>query len=111
MPEGAIYVGRPSVFGNPFTIDGAFDAGFLRSWDPEKEQRQFVTDVFRQWLQGGEQWWTGPDADVARKAIADRLHELRGKTLVCWCPEDQACHADVLIELANAPTGQNKEEV
>ncbi|WP_409029416.1 DUF4326 domain-containing protein [Gracilimonas sediminicola] len=29
------------------------------------------------------------------------LTELRGKNLACWCPLDQPCHADVLIELAN----------
>jgi hypothetical protein len=29
------------------------------------------------------------------------LPELRGKDLVCWCAPD-ACHADVLLELANA---------
>lgn len=27
---------------------------------------------------------------------------LRGKDLACWCPLDQPCHADVLLELANA---------
>lgn len=26
--------------------------------------------------------------------------ELAGHDLVCWCPADQACHADILIELA-----------
>lgn len=30
------------------------------------------------------------------------VHELRGKNLACWCPLDQPCHADVLLELANA---------
>jgi hypothetical protein len=29
------------------------------------------------------------------------LTELRGKNLACWCPLDQPCHADVLLELAN----------
>lgn len=29
------------------------------------------------------------------------LHELRGKNLACWCRDGQACHADVLLELAN----------
>ena len=32
--------------------------------------------------------------------LAD-LHELRGKTLVCYCAPE-ACHGDVLAELANA---------
>lgn len=26
---------------------------------------------------------------------------LRGKNLACWCPLDQPCHADVLLEIAN----------
>lgn len=26
---------------------------------------------------------------------------LRGKNLACWCPPDQPCHADVLLEIAN----------
>jgi len=29
------------------------------------------------------------------------LEPLRGKDLACWCPLDQPCHADVLLELAN----------
>ena len=29
------------------------------------------------------------------------LVALRGKDLACWCPLDQPCHADVLLELAN----------
>ena len=27
---------------------------------------------------------------------------LRGKNLACWCALDQPCHADVLLEIANA---------
>jgi Domain of unknown function (DUF4326) len=33
--------------------------------------------------------------------IAARVH-LRGKNLACWCRLDRPCHADVLLELANA---------
>jgi hypothetical protein len=28
--------------------------------------------------------------------------ELRGKNLACWCKPGKPCHADVLLELANA---------
>jgi len=28
--------------------------------------------------------------------------ELRGKDLMCWCPLDQRCHADILLEIANS---------
>lgn len=31
------------------------------------------------------------------------LAPLRGKHLACWCRLDQPCHADVLLEIANAP--------
>jgi len=27
---------------------------------------------------------------------------LRGHDLACWCPLDQPCHADRLLEVANA---------
>ena len=29
------------------------------------------------------------------------LAQLRGKDLACFCPLDQPCHADILLELAN----------
>lgn len=32
-----------------------------------------------------------------------KLLQLRGKNLACWCPIGAPCHADVLLELANAP--------
>ena len=31
----------------------------------------------------------------------DRLPELRGKNLACWCKPGSPCHADVLLEIAN----------
>ncbi|ETX26587.1 DUF4326 domain-containing protein [Roseivivax isoporae] len=34
---------------------------------------------------------------------AEIIRELRGKDLACWCPLDQPCHADVLLEIANRP--------
>lgn len=30
------------------------------------------------------------------------LAPLVGRDLACWCPLDQPCHADVLLELANS---------
>lgn len=33
--------------------------------------------------------------------VDDIRSELVGRDLACWCPLDQPCHADVLIELAN----------
>jgi hypothetical protein len=28
--------------------------------------------------------------------------ELRGQNLACYCPLDQPCHADILLEIANS---------
>lgn len=33
-----------------------------------------------------------------RQDLMDRLHELEGKTLGCWC-KPAACHGDVLLKL------------
>jgi hypothetical protein len=40
--------------------------------------------------------WTFPTKQDIRE-------QLRGKDLACWCPLNQPCHADVLLEIANAP--------
>ncbi len=34
--------------------------------------------------------------------VADVQRELRGRDLACYCPLDEPCHADVLLEIANA---------
>ena len=38
--------------------------------------------------------------------------ELRGKNLACFCPLDKPCHADVLLDLANAELrhGENNQQ-
>ena len=74
-PAGAVYVGRPSRWGNPFVIgkDGT---------------REEVLAKFREYA-------------VERMASEPRwLEPLAGKNLTCWCAPE-ACHGDVLMELAN----------
>ena len=78
-PEGAVYVGRPTKWGNPYA-----------AWSAEGRQR--ATDAFRHLLQMH-----------ISCGIDHPFHELRGKDLMCWCPLSEPCHADVLLELANAP--------
>lgn len=102
MPEGAIYVGRPTKWGNPFivgrpnpygtiTADNRHAAAIYAGFAPENE-----------------------------RLIAAARAELAGKDLACWCrlcdlhldgkvaeqpsgcPYCEPCHADVLLELANA---------
>jgi hypothetical protein len=40
-------------------------------------------------------------AEMERRKDVLHFDELRGKNLACWCPLDQPCHAEVLLELAN----------
>ena len=79
MPEGAFYVGRPSRWGNPFTVNGS--TGPI--------SRLVVTNLYAAWIR----------REVTEFLTID-LEPLRGHDLVCWCPLDQPCHADVLLELA-----------
>lgn len=44
--------------------------------------------------------WTEDEASFAWRGLVRK--ELRGKNLACWCPLDQPCHAEVLLEMANA---------
>lgn len=100
MPEGAIYVGRPTIWGNPFTMAGCREAGF-RGTDAQIAAR--VVGAFEAWLESPS-WrinWDGSESEAARSAILNQIGCLRGHPLVCWCPLDQPCHADVLLEIAN----------
>jgi hypothetical protein len=81
MPENAVYVGRPTLFGNMFTICG-------------NETAQDVVDMYRAFVMANRRPENGP-------TVGDINRELRGKDLACWCPLDKPCHADVLLELAN----------
>ena len=100
MPEGAVYVGRPSRFGNPFAVSRSLDIGY--QFTSDLHARRFVVTCFAEWLTDPRQdHWSGPAADQRRAAILDSLREIRGKRLACWCPLDRPCHADVLAVLAN----------
>lgn len=87
LPENAVCVTRPGVFGNPFKV-GQFGTA--------KE----CVAAFRQWLTNGR-WPCSPSLHQQRMRVLARLPELRGKDLACYCPADaEHCHADVLLELA-----------
>lgn len=98
MPDNTVKVARRSVFGNPFTVADAVEIARVK---PDAAPA-FVVRCFDRWLRGDRQHWMGVESDAAAAALLDRLPELRGKNLACWCPLDAPCHADVLLELANA---------
>lgn len=73
-PLNAVYVGRPTRWGNPFVVGKDGDrAGVIRRY------RAWVCD---------------------QPELVSALPTLRGCDLVCWCAP-AACHADVLVEMAN----------
>ncbi len=100
MPEGAIYVGLPTAWGNPFEVRGASDwgravavAGFR-----EHVEAALARGETPHWVQDG---WCGQLSDDPLWDPEEWLRPLRGRDLACWCPAGSSCHADVLLELAN----------
>jgi Domain of unknown function (DUF4326) len=79
LPEGAIVVTRPTKWGNPYPL----------SLGRGEAVRRYRDD-----LVAGRLPVQGEDA----------RRELRGHDLACYCPLDGPCHADVLLEVANAET-------
>ena len=79
MPEGTIYVGRGTKWGNPHTVS---ECG-----SHEEAVARYLQDIANDPLR---LVWAGTAA-----------LELRGHDLACWCPIGTPCHADVLLDIAN----------
>jgi Domain of unknown function (DUF4326) len=52
--------------------------------------------MFKSWISG--ELFQRKESRLGEEA----KRELRGKNLACWCPLNQPCHADVLLEIANS---------
>lgn len=108
MPVGAVYVGRPTWFGNPFragdyvdrfvaTNDTTFMPRDQVSWFGRRANEIVADDaeaveMYRRWL-----------IDCNNRNVPLPVGSLRGKDLACWCALDAPCHADVLLAMANMP--------
>jgi hypothetical protein len=106
-PHGAIYVGRPTRWGNPFGHAQRF-AGLESSlrcyrmavegiWDPN-ELKDMPDGPFQIACKEFAEFTKRFQYGATNTARA----ELRGKDLICWCRLDQPCHADILLEIANS---------
>jgi hypothetical protein len=69
-----VYIGRPSKWGNPFKT---------RDYPRGEAIRKYS-----EWIRNSE------EASELRESI----HELKGKTLGCWCKPEK-CHGDVLVNI------------
>jgi hypothetical protein len=106
-PEGAVFVARPSKWGNPFVVhehtaacgeelDRPACAWSRPSTGGVRSTAWAAVKAFEHLYRfpcSGDPWV--PDEDEVRA-------QLHGLDLACWCPLDQPCHADVLLELANS---------
>lgn len=86
-PANTVYVGRPTKWGNPFLVDVWVGGGM--------QTREKAVRLFRLSIPAD-----GPGSLPFTRA--DVVRELRGKNLACWCRPGDACHADVLLRIANA---------
>lgn len=86
----AVIVARPSKWGNPFKVGSLSLYHEDGPITPEVAVSLFALHI-------------GPmGSHEYDEYVLDAMrHELRGKDLACWCPLDQPCHADVLLEIAN----------
>ena len=130
MPPESRVVTRSTIFGNPWACDtsNAFwwpnDPKGLRWVSTHRIPHgvlsaQEAVAQFKAWMdgyaipfgnrpvgltrEGQRACW---DALAARRStVFGALPALRGKNLACWCRPGTPCHADVLLELANAEGG------
>lgn len=119
MPEGAIYVGRPTKWGNPIRITAEI------STRPDRPTMYRVhgsptdrnggpaycgLDTARHFAAMSFQWDLLNGRYPGYPSLAEIRSELAGHDLACWCPPrrvnrngslgDICCHADVLLEIA-----------
>lgn len=72
MPPNTVNVARPTPYGN-------------YAGDTKEDYERDIAEM----------------SNADRAFFMDRVAELKGKNLACWCPLDRPCHADTLLALAN----------
>lgn len=101
MPPDTVKVDRTTKWGNPFIVGKHGTAS-----DCVSLYRMLAGGLLCISSRGNQ------DAQVAaRKAMQQARAELRGKNLACWCAPGKPCHADVLLEIANATEGDEHGSV
>jgi len=81
-----IYIGRPSIWGNPYSHKD----GTLAQFKTESVEEAVLK--FKEYV-------------LNDPKLMSKLPELKGKVLGCWCKTKKnpnaICHGDILAELAN----------
>lgn len=93
MPENTVKVDRSTKWGNPFIVGKHSNA-------------KSCVDKFKLLCDGYRCISVDRECYIAQREFCDHaknnLKKLRGKNLACWCKPGTPCHADVLLEIANA---------
>lgn len=117
MPEGAVYVGRPTRWGNPWAVGqdvyvtlsgiqrgfrvGEFDPSQPFTFELGHQARLSAADAVRLYREDLLAILDDDDDDAHNDELRRALRDLAGHDLVCWCELRRPCHADVLLDLAN----------
>lgn len=106
-PEGAVYVGRGTRYGNPWAVVRTnTGTGWAVDWAghqdqhkplglndhiPANDQRDahaLAVELYETWVH-------------SHPTLLDRIHrDLADRDLMCWCAETLPCHADALLQIA-----------
>lgn len=104
MPENTVCVTRGTYFGNPFAVGGYYSIAphadsrfngmsYVRSLGQSEgfikvRDNEHAIEMYKEYL--------------AKFPLSqNKIAELKGKNLACFCPLDKPCHADILLEIAN----------
>lgn len=124
MPPNTVSVTRPGPFGNPFDFRSSDCCWLALSYGCRGDRlgrQEASVKAFREWIEPHERRklvrmergiqfgnddknvQIGPRFIVGPPPSLDMIREkLRGKNLACYCKPGEPCHADVLLEIANA---------
>lgn len=104
-PDNTVSVARPGRWGNPYEV-GIYGLELSLTlfrntargvWNPSVLDQQLSDEFWGATYRRHQDWLRR----IAGRPVELARAELRGKNLMCFCPLDQPCHADVLLELAN----------
>ncbi len=108
-----VVVSRPTMWGNPFKLIGDMvfvDAGHRRKildkwvlyYQGGGHTNDGVVNLYKKGIMGNPMWYEeNPELKKRFNIMIERVEDLRGKNLACWCAPGVYCHADELLYFAN----------
>ena len=92
-PPKTLYCGRPTVWGNPFrTVDQYREWIKQGTWHRNNLAENFLPGFNKNELSH----WLPNLRNSVRSGVPLLV---KFKHLSCWCPLDEPCHVDVILEL------------